>query len=68
MNKNNDIGCIACGVISLSKNEIGLNKKLLGRKIKQFYCLSCLADFLTATTDELLAKVEEFREQGCVLF
>jgi len=59
---------MACGNESLSKNEIGLNKKLLGRKIKQFYCLSCLAEYLTATTDELLAKVEEFKEQGCTLF
>ena len=52
----------------MSKDEIGLNKKLLGRKIVRFYCLSCLANYLEITPEELLAKVEEFKMQGCELF
>ena len=60
--------CFACGKQQLSKNEMGLNKKLLGRKVKQFYCLDCLAEYLEIAPDELLAKVEEFKEQGCALF
>jgi hypothetical protein len=50
------------------QNEIALSKKLLGRKITSFYCLSCLANYLDITVDELLAKVEDFKEQDCALF
>jgi hypothetical protein len=68
MKSNNKTDCFACGKKALSKNEIGLNKKLLGRSVKSFYCIDCLADYLEISTDELLAKVEEFKEQGCGLF
>lgn len=60
--------CFVCDKDNLNKNEVGLNQKLLGRKVERFYCLDCLADYLEVTTDELLAKVEEFKEQGCKLF
>ena len=60
--------CYVCGEKILDKDEIGLNKKLLGRKIARFYCLNCLAEYLEVTPDELLAKVEEFKAQGCKLF
>jgi hypothetical protein len=52
----------------LEKIAVGLNKKLLGVKIKRFYCLSCLANYLDMTVEELLEKVEEFKEQGCKFF
>lgn len=64
----NDKRCFACGKEQLTKDEIGVNKKMLGRDIKQFYCLDCFAEYLGVTTDELLAKIEEFKEQGCTLF
>jgi hypothetical protein len=60
--------CFVCGKENLGKDEIGLNKKMCGREIKQFYCLNCFADYLEVTTEELLAKIEEFKEQGCTLF
>lgn len=60
--------CFGCGKEQLTKDEIGINKKMLGRNIKQFYCLDCLAEYLEVTTVELLAKIEEFKEQGCILF
>lgn len=50
------------------KNVAALNTKLLGRKIDKYMCLSCLAEFLDCTEDDLLVKIEEFKEQGCVLF
>lgn len=59
--------CQQCKAI-LEKDVIALNKKLLGRNIANFYCLSCLADYLGATTDDLLIKISEFKEQGCNLF
>jgi biotin operon repressor len=60
--------CYICGKQKLDKNEIGLVKKLIGKNTEQFYCLECLAEYLEVTTDELLAKVDEFKEQGCTLF
>ena len=60
--------CIACGKEILKKNTIGINKKLLGRKVKNLYCMSCLAEFLGTTIDDLNEKIEEFREEGCKLF
>lgn len=60
--------CYVCGKSITEKNEIGLNRKLLGRKIIKFYCYNCLAEHLEIDVDELLAKVKEFKLQGCTLF
>jgi biotin operon repressor len=60
--------CISCGKDKLSKNTIGINKKLLGEKIESFYCIDCLADYLQVTEQDILDKIEEFKEQGCKLF
>jgi len=60
--------CYVCGKVPLSKNEIGLTKKLLDKDSKQFYCFDCLAEYLEVDTELLLIKVEEFKEQGCILF
>ena len=60
--------CYVCGKSPLTKNEIGLTKKLIERNTKQFYCLSCLADYLEVTEEELLAKIEDFKNEGCTLF
>lgn len=60
--------CISCGKDELSKNTIGINKKLLGDDIKYFYCMDCLANYLEVTVDDLYDKIEEFREEGCKLF
>lgn len=60
--------CIACGKKDLSKNEIGINKKLLGEGVDNYYCLDCLADYLGVTIDEILEKIEDFRAEGCKLF
>jgi hypothetical protein len=59
--------CYQCET-ELGKIAVGLNKKLLDRNSKRFYCLDCLAAYLEVTADELLAKVEEFKEQGCKQF
>lgn len=60
--------CYVCGKEKLSKNEIGLTKKILDKNAKCFYCLYCLAEYLEVDTDFLLEKVEEFKMQGCTLF
>ncbi|MCR5834348.1 MAG: hypothetical protein K6G55_06855 [Selenomonadaceae bacterium] len=60
--------CISCGKKSLSKDEIGINKKLLGIKSKNFYCLECLADYLEVEPQDILDKIEDFKNEGCKLF
>jgi predicted nucleic-acid-binding Zn-ribbon protein len=60
--------CYVCGKTPLTKNEIGLTKKLIDKNSISFYCIDCLAEYLEVTTEELEAKVEEFKEAGCTLF
>ncbi len=62
------INCIICGKNDLEKNTIGINKKLLGTEILNFYCMDCLAEYLDCTVEELFDKIEEFKEEGCTLF
>lgn len=63
-----DVECLACGKANLNKDTIGINKKMLGTDIKSFYCMDCLADYLECTVDDLLDKIEEFKDEGCKLF
>ncbi len=60
--------CYVCGKNPLSKDEIGLTKKLIDKKSSRFYCVPCLADYLEVTSEELLDKLEEFKDEGCSLF
>lgn len=62
------VNCIICGKERLEKNTLGINKKLLGENIEYFYCMDCLAEYLGCTIQELLDKIEEFKEEGCKLF
>lgn len=64
----NKINCMACGKQDLDKDTIGINRKLLGRKIIKFYCMDCLANYLEVTVEELEDNIEDFKEQGCQLF
>ena len=68
MCKIKKISCVSCGKESLEKNEIGINKKLLGEQVESFYCMDCLADYLGVSVQDILDKVEEFKDQGCKLF
>jgi hypothetical protein len=52
----------------LIKDEIALSQKLLGRVIEEFYCIDCLAEYLECPKDDLIVKIQEFKEQGCTLF
>lgn len=62
------INCVYCNKENLSKNEIGLNKKILGENRNQLLCLKCLAEELEVSEQDLIDKVEEFKEEGCKLF
>ena len=52
----------------LTKDEIGINKKMLGTDMKTFFCMECLAEYLECSVEELLGKIEEFKNEGCTLF
>lgn len=60
--------CSSCGKSPLTKDEIGICKKLMGKNAKSFLCLDCFASYLDTTVDELMEKIEEFKEEGCKLF
>ena len=59
--------CRECGR-SLIKDEIGLTKKLLDMGAREFFCFSCLAEYLEVEEEFLRDKVEEFKDEGCTLF
>lgn len=62
------VDCVICGKERLDKDTIGINKKLLGESINNFYCMYCLAEYLGCNVQDLLDKIEEFKEEGCKLF
>lgn len=62
------IKCVVCGKENLDKDTIGLNKKLLHKNITEFYCLDCFAAYLGCAVEDLQDKIEEFKEEGCILF
>ena len=60
--------CYVCGKSPLSKDEVGITRKLINKNAKELFCLSCLAEHLEVTEEELLDKIEEFKDEGCTLF
>ena len=68
MKKNKNIRCSSCSKENVDKDTIAINKKLLGRKIEDFYCLDCLATYLNVSVEDIKDKIEQFKEMGCDLF
>ena len=68
MKKIVQYSCVSCGKTPLEKNEIGINKKLLGEAIRHCFCISCLSEYLEVSEDDIRAKIEEFKADGCKLF
>lgn len=60
--------CYICGKSPLSKDEVGITRKLISKNAKELFCLSCLAEQLEVTEEELLDKIEEFKHERCILF
>ena len=60
--------CKICFKENLTKDEIRATRKLIDKDAKEFFCIDCLADYLGCTVNELLEKIEEFKEEGCTLF
>lgn len=68
MSGGKQINCAYCDKENLSKNYIGLNKKLIHQQVERMMCLTCMAAYLETTEDELKEMVEGFKRQGCELF
>ena len=64
----NQYRCVSCEKYPLTRNQVGINKKLLDTKSKDFYCLDCLAFYLEVEVQDILDKIKEFKEEGCKLF
>ena len=59
--------CVICGK-KIEQRHNWHQQKLLGESIENFYCMDCLAEYLGCTVQDLLDKIEEFKEEGCKLF
>lgn len=68
MSIDNKVECAYCEKERLSKDEVGLNKKLIHRQIERMMCLTCMAAYFETTEEELTDKIAEFKRQGCALF
>ena len=59
--------CKRCGRL-LTRDEIGLHKKMINRGAREYFCLDCLAAYFEASPARLREKIEQFRKDGCTLF
>lgn len=53
---------------ALKKDEIALSRKLIDEGTEEFYCISCMAEYVGCDEEDLMIKIKEFKEQGCTLF
>ena len=60
--------CAVCGKLLFTKNERGINLKLLGKDPKNMHCYKHLAKYLSTSEDALKASIEAYKYQGCPLF
>jgi uncharacterized protein YlaI len=68
MTKVKNHNCYICNKEKLTKDEIGLNKKLINKEIQKFQCMDCLANYLNISIEDLLDYIEQFKAEGCTLF
>ena len=59
--------CCECGK-SLKKDEVALSQKLIDIDTEDFYCIPCMAEYFGCGEEDLVIKIQEFKEQGCTLF
>ena len=68
MSGGKQIDCAYCGKEKLSKNEIGLCKKLIHSQVERMMCLTCLAQYFEITEEDLEDIIERYKQQGFSLF
>lgn len=60
--------CQWCDAEIRERDVIGINKKILGERAIDMYCMDCLAEYCGCTIRDLEEKIEQFKEEGCILF
>ncbi len=70
MSGGKQVGCAFCDKEKLSKDEIGLNRKLIHRQVEveRMMCLQCMAAYFETPEEYLKEKIEDCKRQGCTLF
>jgi len=68
MSGGKQINCAYCDKENLSKNDIGLNKKLIHRQVERMMCMTCMAAYFETTEEDLKEIIERYKRQGCPLF
>ena len=68
MKARKEYACTSCRKMPLTKDEMGASKKLLGVDTNQLYCIDCLSAYLEVTPEDILEKIQMFKEDGCELF
>ena len=59
--------CLKCKR-TLTGDEIGITKKLMGRGILDYYCKECLAMEFKCDVRLIDEKIRQLKELGCLLF
>ena len=59
--------CKKCGK-EIFQDDIGCTKKLKNRGATEFFCISCLSAEYGISENSLRKQIENWREQGCMLF
>jgi hypothetical protein len=59
--------CVTCGA-ALSREEVGLSKKLINRATKECKCRACLAAYYQVSEQRLRELAAHWRSMGCELF
>jgi hypothetical protein len=59
--------CMSCGA-ELTRDEIGIHKKMVNRRATEFLCLHCLAVKFNLPESDLYAMIERYRKAGCAFF
>lgn len=65
--QKNAASCIQCGA-ALTRDDIGLTKKLVNRGAVTFFCKACLARKFNMTVEDCDTLIAHFREAGCHFF
>lgn len=68
MKLKKEYACTSCRKMPLTKDEMGASKKFLGVDTNQLYCINCLSAYLEVTPEDILEKIQMFKEDGCELF
>ena len=60
--------CVNCGKSPLTTIEIGATKKFIHRAATEYWCKECMCKRFKITEEYFDKKIEQFRNQGCLLF